>query len=732
MRKALLLLLVLVTFSVTGFSQIVADPTTWTYEVKEKGGNIYEVRFKLNLKPKWHIWSLDPGGDGLQVPPSFTFDKVAGVKTVGAVQESGKKHAEEMDGVDGIVNFFESNVTYTQKIEVTTTPVTLTGSHRYQVCDDKMCLAPKNKKFSIEIAGKEDPLKKKTDTVSSLSPTGDTQTTVYKTDGDTAMVTTGGVGNGTGFAGGQPGTDPTSNIEKGMPAGNAEGEEGMVHHGLLWLFLAAFGGGLLAVTTPCVYSMIPITVSFFTKRSKTRKEGIRNAAYYSASIILIFTLLGVLISVLFGANALNNLSTNWIANLVFFFLFLVFGISFLGAFEITLPSSWTSKTDSRAGTTSFLGIFFMALTLVIVSFSCTGPIIGPLLVLAGGGGVLGPSLGMFGFSLGLALPFALFAVFPGALNKIASSGGWLNQIKVFLGFVELMLALKFLSNADLSRGWRLLDRETFLSLWIVLSVMIGLYLLGKLKLSHDDASAKNVYGQDYVGLPKLFIAIASFAFAVYMVPGLWGAPLKGLSQFLPPMGTQDFSLGGNNGGGSAGGSASHSEGAPGGIQPVKLVEDLRIYEPEVVTKFGLTTFYDYQEALAAGKALGKPVMLDFTGINCVNCRKMESAVWSDAQVMKSLKEDFVVASLYCDYDKVELPKSEQRFSKILNADIVTVGDGNEAIQAEQFGANSQPFYFFVDAAGNRLAEKGYGYDPSVAKFLAHLEGVKAKYKELNK
>jgi thiol:disulfide interchange protein DsbD len=535
-----------------------------------------------------------------------------------------------------------------------------------------------------------------------------------------------------GNRGGLNGNAPTDGAVAPMTGGSDGTGDGGAKHGLLWLFLAAFGGGLLAVTTPCVYSMIPITVSFFTKRSKSRKEGIRNAVYYSASIILIFTLLGILISVLFGANALNNLSTNWIANLVFFVLFLVFGISFLGAFEITLPSSWTSKTDSRAGTTSFLGIFFMALTLVIVSFSCTGPIIGPLLVLAGGGGVLGPSLGMFGFSLGLALPFALFAVFPGALNKIASSGGWLNQIKVFLGFVELMLALKFFSNADLARGWRLLDREIFLSLWIVLSVLIGLYLLGKLKLSHDDASAKNVYGQDYVGLPKLFISIMAFAFAIYMVPGLWGAPLKGLSQFLPPMGTQDFSLGGNSGGATGGGSVSGEANAPGGIQPEKLVDDLRIYEPEVVTKFGLVTFYDYQEALAAGKALGKPVMLDFTGINCVNCRKMESAVWSDAQVMKSLKEDFVVASLYCDFDKVELPKEEQRFSKILNADIVTVGDGNEAIQAEQFGANSQPFYFFVDAEGNRLAEKGYGYDPSVTKFLAHLEGVKSKYKALHK
>src|SRR5690606_6252515 len=309
---------------------------------------------------------------------------------------------------------------------------------------------------------------------------------------------------------------------------------------LLWLFLMAFGGGIAAVITPCVYAMIPITVSFFTKRSKNRKEGIRNATWYSLSIILIFTILGVLISLVFGANALNNLSTNWIANLVFFIIFVVFGLSFLGAFEITLPSSWTSKTDSKAGLGSFSGIFFMALTLVIVSFSCTGPIVGPLLVIAVQGGIAGPAIGMFWFSFGLALPFAFFAVFPGLLNKMATSGGWLNQVKVVLGFLELMLALKFLSNADLARGWRLLDREVFIAIWIVLAVMLGLYLLGKLKLSHDDALPKNIYGQEYVSLFKLGLAITSFSFALYLLPGMWGAPLNGMSQFLPPMGTQDY------------------------------------------------------------------------------------------------------------------------------------------------------------------------------------------------
>jgi cytochrome c biogenesis protein CcdA/DsbC/DsbD-like thiol-disulfide interchange protein len=312
------------------------------------------------------------------------------------------------------------------------------------------------------------------------------------------------------------------------------------------LFFGSLGGGIAALLTPCIYSMIPITVSFFTKRSKNRKEGLRNALFYSFSVIIIFTLLGVLVSLLFGPSAIYKLSTNWIANLLFFFLFVVFGISFLGAFEITLPSSWTNKTDSKAGLGSFAGIFFMALTLVIVSFSCTGPIVGPLLLLASRGGVAGPAIGMLGFSLGLSLPFAIFAMFPGLLNKMASSGGWLNQVKVTLGFLELALAMKFLSNADLVMHWRILDREIFISIWIVISVLLGMYLLGKLKLSHDDEPKKNLYGQEYVSLFKLFLAIGCFTFALYLFPGLWGAPLNGLGQFIPPVGTQDFILGGAN------------------------------------------------------------------------------------------------------------------------------------------------------------------------------------------
>lgn len=691
-----------VLFINSSFGQMIEDPTTWTYEVKKKSDNKYDLIFKLKLKEHWHIWSLNPGGDGLQIPPEFNFDKNPQAKFIGTIKENGKKVSEEMDGVDGIVNYYLNTVTYTQSVEVKQNTI-IKGTYRYQVCDETQCLAPKTKPFSFEI--KDIPGNDTTAQAAIIPPAVDTSAITQNMDTAVQSVTV---------------SSDTADKQMQISDGNKKAKQ----KSLLWLFFAALTGGFLAVLTPCVYSMIPITVSFFTKRSKTRAEGIRNAVWYSLSIIIIFTLLGVLISLFFGANALNNLSTNWIANLFFFAVFVIFGISFLGAFEITLPSSWTSKTDSKAGLSSFGGIFFMALTLVIVSFSCTGPIVGPLLVLAGSGGIAGPALGMFGFSVGLALPFALFAVFPGMLNKMAQSGGWLNQVKVVLGFVELMLALKFFSNADLAQGWRMLDREIFIAIWIVLSVLLGLYLLGKLKLSHDDAPAKNLYGQEYVSIFKLFLAIASFTFAVYLLPGMWGAPLNGMSQFIPPMGTQDYVVS------AGGGSTTHTSNLPDDVVPKILVDELKMYEPPIAVQNGLVTYYDYEEALAASKKLKKPVMLDFTGINCVNCRKMESQVWSNPEVMKRLKEDFIIASLYCDYDKKDLPADKQFFSKELNAQIVTIGDWNEHLQASKFNSNSQPFYFYVDEDGNKLVDEGYSYDPDASRFIRHLDKVKEIYQGL--
>lgn len=495
---------------------------------------------------------------------------------------------------------------------------------------------------------------------------------------------------------------------------------------LLWIFLTAFGGGLLALLTPCVYSMIPVTVSFFTKRSKTRSQGIRNALYYSSSIVIIFTLLGFLITLIFGPAALNNLATNWVANLVFFALFLFFGISFLGAFEITLPSSWSTKADSKAGTGNFLGIFFMALTLAVVSFSCTGPIIGNLLVLAAKGSYWGPLTGMFGFSLALALPFSLFAFFPSKLNVLGKAGGWLNAVKVTLGFLELALALKFLSNADLSKGWRLLDREIFISLWIVIFFLLGIYLLGKIKFHHDDDLPKNDFGLPYLSVTRLFFAMAALVFALYMVPGLWGAPLKGISAFVPPMGTQDFNASSNKLVASVS-SQSNSE----NLHPTKYYEKMKIYEPEVVTQYGMVTYFDYAEALDVARKLKKPLMLDFTGINCVNCRKMEGQVWSDPKVMQRLKEDFVIVSLYVDVQNIELPQNEQYYSEALGKQVETLGDKNADMQVTRFGANTQPYYFFIDGNEKKLANEGYGYDPGIQKFINLLDKVKEEYQKRN-
>ena len=494
---------------------------------------------------------------------------------------------------------------------------------------------------------------------------------------------------------------------------------------LTWIFFTAFAGGLLALITPCVYSMIPVTVSFFTKRSRNKTEGIKNAILYSSSIVFIFTLLGFLITVIFGPTALNNLATNWIANLIFFTLFLLFGISFLGAFEISLPSSWGNKADSKASTGSFMGIFFMALTLVVVSFSCTGPIIGNLLVIAARGSYWGPLIGMFGFSLALALPFAFFAFFPGKLNVLGKAGGWLNAVKVTLGFLELALALKFLSNADLSKGWRILDREVFISLWVVIFALLGFYLMGKIKFSHDDELPKNDFDVPHISVTRLFFAIASFSFVVYMIPGLWGAPLKAISAFLPPMGTQDFTSASVSQNSHSSATGSSTAALP---HPVKYYDRMRIYEPDVVTKYGMTTYFDYNEALNVARKLHRPLMLDFTGINCVNCRKMEGEVWSDPEVMKRLKNNFVIVSLYVDVNNVDLQPSEQYYSKALNQKVTTLGAKNADLQVSKYNANTQPYYFFLDANEKRLEPEGYGYNSDVEKFKNMLDEVVAKYK----
>ncbi len=487
--------------------------------------------------------------------------------------------------------------------------------------------------------------------------------------------------------------------------------EGKSLSSIFWL---CFVTGLVAMFTPCVFPLIPVTVSFFLKRSKTKQQGIRNASWYSLSIILIYTIPTIIITKIFGDQALYKLSIHPITNLLFFAIFILFGISLLGAYELSLPSKWANTSDQQAGKGGLRGIFFMALTLVIVSFSCTGPIVGLLLgSTSQSGTTLAPILGMLGFGVGLALPFTIFALFPSVMQSLPKSGGWLNSVKVVFGFVELALALKFLSNVDLIYHWQLLNRDVFLSIWIAITLLLTLYLLGKIKFSHDS-------DMKHLSVTRLFFAIASFTFAVYLIPGLWGAPLKPLSGLIPPASTQTFNLDelqykiGN-----APAQTTASTG-PQAKPPVKLTDKLKV-------PFGLTAYFDLDEGLAAAKALNKPVMLDFTGHSCANCRKMEEQVWKNPDVLQRMKDDFVLISLYVD-ESTELSESEQ-YKNSKGELIETVGDKNLDYEKQIFGFNAQPLYMFLDLEGKPLSDVKYGYEADVKKFVDHLETVKAEFKK---
>lgn len=660
-------------FSITsGYGQS-ADPVQLSFDTRHINDSIAYLDIHAKIAPGIKLFGLKTSDDDV-IYSSLQFDPSMDGKISGAPVFTGNVKKENDPDLESEVQFFTDSVTWHQPIRASLTDSFLVlgqVSYIYKNGDEFPSKDVSFEEFVLPESGKQ---------AASVSPAEDTEVTV----GNVANLS------------------------------------------IINIFLLGFLGGLIALITPCVYAMIPITVSFFTKRSTNHKQGIKNAVSYSLSIIFIFTLLGFLVTLIFGPAALNMLSTNWIANLIFFAIFVVFGISFLGAFDITLPSSMVNKVDSKSSTQSYMGIFFMALTLVIVSFSCTGPIIGNLLVLAASGSYYGPLTGMFGFSLALALPFALFAFFPSRMNMLGKSGGWLNAVKVTLGFLELALALKFLSNADLARGWRILDREVFIVLWIVIFILLGFYLLGKLKFHHDDELPKNDFGQSYVSIPRLFFAIVSFAFAVYMIPGLWGAPLKKISAFVPPMGTQDFTMS-SGGMVAAGNSGSHSSESDLPT-PVRYYDRMKMYEPEVVVKYGMITYFDYDEALAVARKLNKPLMLDFTGINCVNCREMEGKVWSDPEVMKRLKENFVIASLYVDVHNVYIPKEDQYYSEALQKTIKTLGEKNADYQISTYGANTQPYYFFLDKDEKRINKEGYGYDPNIEKFKNMLDQVVDKYK----
>lgn len=659
---ALLLLSVLqaaAQFGLGGGHGQILDPIAWKATVTDNAVASATIKITAVIDDGWHLYSLDLPEDGPNAT-TIDFDLPQGVTLDGRLVPS-KKPTEKYDEMFALnLSWWEHSVTFTQKIRIADEKTHTVGiSVSFQGCDDQTCIAPKTQQLEVEVGtGPEAVKEAMADTVAAALP------------GESAPVEEE-----------KPQTDwwaPVTFSEADMPA------QTDVSGSPWWLiFIWGFGGGLLALLTPCVWPMIPMTVSFFLKKSGSRGKSVRDAMIYGLSIIVIYLTLGLVITGIFGASKLNELSTNAIFNLCFFALLVLFGVSFLGGFDIKLPSKWSNSADARAEKASGLvSIFFMAFTLALVSFSCTGPIIGTLLVEAASmGDLTGPAVGMGGFALALALPFTLFAMFPSWLKEMPRSGGWLNSVKVVLGFLELALSLKFLSVADLAYGWGILDREVFVSLWVILFVLLGLYLLGKIKFSHDA-------DLDHVSLPRFFFSLASLSFALYLLPGLWGAPLKGVSAFVPPLFTQDFNL----------------------------YEGGRFEE-----------FDDFEEGMAYARESGRPVLIDFSGYGCVNCRKMEGAVFDTGRVSSIVKENFVLIKLMVD-DKTKLPSPitvEENGRKVT---LTTVGDKWSYLQRSKFGANSQPYYIILDNAGQALTLP-YFYDEDVEKFVQWLETGISNYKK---
>ena len=690
MRKIISFLLL--SFVVYALQAQIKDPVKFKTELTPLSDTEAEVVFTAAIDKGWHVYSTDLG-DGGPISATFNVDNKSGVELVGKLKPVGKEVASFDKLFEMKVRYFENTAKFVQKVKFTGGAYAIEGYLEYGACDDESCLPPTQVPFKFSGVAKagnaaatkteqpkaEQPEQKVVDKADKKEEA----TSVDSKDSSAMMelvpVTT---------------TEAATDIQPAVASSElwkpvisdlqALGEEhGQEDMSWIYIFITGFLGGLLALFTPCVWPIIPMTVSFFLKRSKDKKKGIRDAWTYGASIVVIYVALGLAITLIFGASALNALSTNAIFNILFFLMLVIFAASFFGAFEIRLPSKWGNAVDSKAeSTTGLLSIFLMAFTLSLVSFSCTGPIIGFLLVqVSTTGSVVAPAIGMLGFAIALALPFTLFALFPSWLKSMPKSGGWMNVIKVTLGFLELAFALKFLSVADLAYGWRLLDRETFLALWIVIFALLGFYLLGKIKFPHDDDDNK-------VGVTRFFMALISLAFAVYMVPGLWGAPLKAVSAFAPPMQTQDFNL----------------------------------YKNEVHAKFD-----DYDLGMEYARLNGKPVMLDFTGYGCVNCRKMEAAVWTDPKVSDLINNDYVLITLYVD-NKTPLTEPVKIIENGTERTLRTVGDKWSYLQRVKFGANAQPFYVLLDNQGKPL-NKSYAYNEDIPKYIEFLQTGLENYKK---
>ena len=668
--------LFLLLFAVAVQAQI-QDPVKFKSELKTLAADEAEVVFTAAIDKGWHVYSTDLG-DGGPISATFNVEKIFGAEVVGKLKPVGKEISTFDKLFEMKVRYFENTAQFVQKLKLTGGAYQIEGYLEYGACNDENCLPPTQVPFKF--SGKAEGAAKEA-AAAAAETKAEEQPAKQETVSGTAPVAA------IGGADGPTEIKVADKVDLWKPViselnslGETTSQEDM---SWIYIFITGFAGGLLALFTPCVWPIIPMTVSFFLKRSKDKKKGIRDAWTYGASIVVIYVTLGLAITLVFGASALNALSTNAVFNILFCLMLVVFAASFFGAFEITLPSKWSTAVDSKAEATSgLLSIFLMAFTLSLVSFSCTGPIIGFLLVqVSTTGSVVAPAIGMLGFAIALALPFTLFALFPSWLKSMPKSGGWMNIIKVTLGFLELAFALKFLSVADLAYGWRILDRETFLALWIVLFALLGFYLLGKIKFPHDDDDSK-------VSVPRFFMALASLAFAVYMVPGLWGAPLKAVSAFAPPMQTQDFNL----------------------------------YNNEVHARFD-----DYDLGMEYARQHGKPVMLDFTGYGCVNCRKMELAVWTNPKVSDIINNDYVLITLYVD-NKTPLPSPVKIVENGTERTLRTVGDKWSYLQRVKFGANAQPFYVLIDNEGKPL-NKSYSYDEDIPKYIEFLQTGLENYKK---
>ena len=675
--KKLFLMVWLTFFVLAAVQAQILTPVKWNIKLDDSATAEKTLVFTATLDNGWHLYDMNLP-EGGPISTSFVFETLEGAKTVGEPVTSQTPTTVFDEQFQMELRWFAGSVTFSQKIEVTDPKhLKVAGYVEYMACNDENCLPPEKEEFSFDRTHID--VDKTLVAIGGNVPEDNENPTEIQAESETnptVIPTKPLVTDQKPAASAVPheASDLWSPVIDDL---KAFGDTTVTATDTSWLFifLAGFLGGFIALLTPCVWPMIPMTVSFFLKRTKDRKKAIRDAVMYGISIIVIYLVLGLLITGIFGASALNDLSTNAIFNIIFFLLLVLFAVSFLGAFELVLPASWTNKLDMKAdSTTGIISIFFMAFTLVLVSFSCTGPIIGTLLVQAATmGAAVGPAIGMFGFALALSIPFSLFAIFPNMLQSMPKSGGWLNSVKVVLGFLELALALKFLSVADLAYGWRLLDREVFLVLWIVIFALLGCYLLGKIKFSHES-------DLKYVSVPRLYMAIISFAFSIYMIPGLWGAPLKAISAFAPPLYTQDFSL----------------------------------YDDEVHAAFD-----DYEAGMAYAKQHNKPVMIDFSGYGCVNCRKMEASVWTDTRVKDLLENDFVLITLMVD-DKTKLPEPIQIEENGKTRTLRTVGDKWSYLQRSKFGANAQPFYVMLDGDGKPLGPS-YAFDEDVSKYVRFLE-----------